>query len=331
MFQSTRFDARLCVSTREGLPVPWSRPCWQAEPWMAERSQHGVSEGQRAPIRRRRIGRRSERPATWYGQARSLCLLAVLLAATTSAHAHDTWVQTSSRLVRPDDVVHVDLFLGNHGNEHRDFKIAGKVGSLEGVKVGVIGPDGRTTDLVPEMVDLGYAPKEGFWTARFVPATAGLHCVAHYREGVRHGAMGFKGGKAYFLASESLDSPGKPTATILEPLGHPLELVLESHPVLACGPGKPIVVRLLLKGKPLADHVVSFIPRGATLAEGFDPNYERKTDAEGRCRYTPKEGTFVLVVAHHVDPEQKGEGYEKANYAATLVLDVPQRCPCCDE
>ena len=260
-------------------------------------------------------------------------MLAALLfvAATASAHAHDTWVQSSPRLVRPDDVVHIDLFLGNHGNEHRDFKIAGKLGSLEGVQVGVIGPDGRKTDLVPDMVDLGYAPKEGFWTARFVPATAGLHCVAHYREGIRHGAMGFKGGKTYFLAAESLDSPAKTEATILEPLGHPLELVLESHPVLDCGPGKPIVVRLLLKGKPLADQVVSFIPRGVTLAEGFDPNHERKTDADGRCSYTPKEGNLVLVVTHHVDLEQKGEGYEKANYAATLVLDVPQRCPCCAE
>jgi len=257
-------------------------------------------------------------------------VLAVLLAATTSAHAHDTWAQVSSRLVRPDDVVHVDLFLGNHGNEHRDFKVAGKLGSLEGVKVGVIGPDGRKTDLVPDMVDLGYAPKEGFWSARFVPATAGLHCVAHYREGVRHDAMGFKGGKTYFLASESLDRLEKLQSTLPGPLGHPLELVLESHPVLGCGPGKPIKVQLLLKGKPLGDHVVSFIPRGATLAEGFDAEHERKTDADGRCSYTPKEGNLVLVVAHHVDPGQKGEGYDKASYAATLVLDVPQRCPCCD-
>jgi len=274
----------------------------------------------------------SNRPATRQGQPRwAASLTAVLVfAATTTAHAHDTWAQASSRLVRPDDVVHVDLFLGNHGNEHRDFKVAGKLGSLEDVTIDVIGPDGRKTDLVPDMVDLGYAPKEGLWSARFVPATAGLHCVAHYREGVRHDAMGFKGGKTYFLASESLDRPEKLQSTLPEPLGHPLELVLESHPVLACGPGKPIVVRLLLNGKPLADHVVSFIPRGATLAEGFDPNHERKTGADGRCRYTPKEGTFVLVVAHHVDPEQKGEGYEKASYAATLVLDVPQRCPCCD-
>jgi len=324
MLRSNRYHVHLCVSAGEGLPLPVEPALLASAARMAERSQHGVSEGQDV---------HSERPATRQGQPRWIALFAVLLivAATASAHAHDTWLQASPRLVRPDDVVHVDLFLGNHGNEHRDFKIAGKLGSVEDVQVGVIGPDGRKTDLVPDMVDLGYAPKEGFWTARFVPATAGLHCVAHYREGVRHGAMGFKGGKAYFLASESLDSPAKPPATLPEPLGHPLELVLESHPVLACGPGKPIAVRLLLKGKPLADQVVSFIPRGVTLAEGFDPNHERKTDADGRCRYTPKEGNLVLVVAHHVDPAEKGEGYEKASYAATLVLDVPQRCPCCVE
>ena len=290
---------------------------------MAERSQHGVSGGQDV---------RSERPARRRGPPRWAAMLAVLFvaAAGTAAHAHDTWAQVSPRAVHTDDVVHVDLFLGNHGNDHRDFKIAGKLGSLEGVQVGVIGPDGRKTDLAADMVDLGYAPKEGFWSARFVPAAAGLHCVAHYREGVRHGALGFKGGKAYFLASESLDRPAAPDGKLPEPVGHPLELVLESHPVVGCGPGKPIRLRLLFKGRPLADQVVSFIPRGATLAEGFDAEHERKTDAEGRCSYTPKEGNLVLVVTHLVKPEEKGEGYDKASYAATLVLDVPQRCGCCD-
>ena len=324
MLRLNQIHDRLRGSTSEGLLLPVEPALLASAARMAERSQHGVSEGQDV---------RSERPATRRGQPRWSAMLATLLIVTVaaSAHAHDTWLQASPRLVRPDDVVHVDLFLGNHGNEHRDFKIAGKLGSVEEVKIDVIGPDGRKTDLVPDMVDLGYAPKEGFWTARFVPATAGLHCVAHYREGVRHGAIGFKGGKTYFLASESLDKPASPAEKSLPPLGHPLELVLESHPVLACGPGKPIVMRLLLKGKPLADQVVSFIPRGVTLAEGFDPNHERKTDSDGRCSYTPKEGNLVLVVAHHVDPAEKGEGYEKASYAATLVLDVPQRCPCCAE
>ncbi len=254
----------------------------------------------------------------------------LLAAAATAARAHDTWLQVAPRLVRPDDVVHVDLFLGNHGNEHRDFKVAGKLGSLEGVTVGVIGPDGRTTDIVPDMVDVGYAPKEGFWSARFVPAATGLHCAAHYREGVRHGAMGFKGGKTYFLVAESLDAATKPTGGLPAPVGHPLELVLESDPVLGSGPGRQIAVRLLFKGQPLADQVVSFIPRGATLAEGFDAAYERRTDAAGRCSFTPKEGNLFLVVSH-VEREEKGEGYDKAAYATTLLLDVPQRCTCCVE
>ena len=247
-----------------------------------------------------------------------------------SAVAHDTWLEAAPRLVRPGDVVHVGLFLGNHGNDHRDFKIAGKVGTLDEVQIEVIGPDGRKTDLVPDMVDVGYAPKEGYWSARFVPAVEGLHCVGHFRQGIRHGAMGFKGGKTYFLASESLDSPARPRGNLPEPLGHPLELVLESHPVLGCGPGEPIVVKLLFKGQPLADQVVSFIPRGATLAEGFDAGYERRTDAEGRCRFAPKEGNVVLVVAHHELPDEKGEGYDRTLYATTLVIDVPERCPCCE-
>jgi uncharacterized GH25 family protein len=247
-----------------------------------------------------------------------------------SAVAHDTWLEATPRLVRPGDVVHVGLFLGNHGNDHRDFKLAGKVGSLDEVQIEVIGPDGRKTDLVPEMVDLGYAPKEGFWSARFVPAVEGLHCVGHFRQGIRHGALGFKGGKTYFLASESLDRPAQPRADLPAPLGHPLELVLESHPVLRAGPGEPIVVSLLFQGEPLADRVVSFIPRGATLATGFDAAFERRTDAEGRCRYVPTAGNVVLVVARHELPEAKGEGYDRTVYATTLVIDVPERCPCCE-
>lgn len=248
-----------------------------------------------------------------------------------AAAAHDTWLEVTPSLVRPDDVLHVDLLLGNHGNDHRDFKIAGKVASLETVQVEVVGPDGKKTDLVPEMIDTGYAPKEGFWSGRFVAATEGLHCASHFRQGVRHGAMGFKGGKTFFLVSESLDRPATQQGLLPGPLGHPLEFVMESHPVLGCGPGKPIAVQLLFKGKPLADQRVSFIPRGAKLAEGFDSEFERTTDAEGRCSFTPREGNLVLIVAHVVRPEEKGEGFDKTAYAATLVVNVPQRCPCCDD
>lgn len=256
--------------------------------------------------------------------------VAIGAAVPAVAFGHDTWVEATPSLVRPDDVVHVDLLLGNHGNAHRDFKLAGKVAAVSGMQLEVVGPDGRRTDLVPEMVDLGYAPKEGYWSGRFVPAVEGLYCVSHTRRGVRHGAMGLKGGKTFFLVSESLDKPAAAPGPLPGPLGHPLEFVLESHPVLDSGPGKPIAVRLLFKGEPLADTVVSFIPRGTTLAEGFDPEYERTTDAEGRCSFTPREGNLVLVVAHHERPDEAGEDYDRTSYAATLLLAVPGRCPCCD-
>jgi len=248
-----------------------------------------------------------------------------------AASAHDTWVQASQRLVRVGDVVHVDLLLGNHGNQHRDFKLAGKLTSLDGSTLEIVGPDGRRTDLVPDAVDLGLAPKEGFWSARFVPLSPGLHGVSHTRIGMHLRKRGIKSGKAYFVASAELDAPPAAGISHAEPLGHPLELVPETHPALGNGPGRGITVRLLFRGEPLADHRVSFVPRGATLAAGFDPLFERRTDAAGRCSFEPREGNILLVVAHLEAPDEQGPDFDRTVYSATLVLDVPQVCPCCEE
>jgi len=258
-------------------------------------------------------------------------LLSLLIVASAGqVPAHDTWVQASQRLVHVDDVVHVDLFLGNHGNDHRDFKVAGKLATLDGTTLAVIGPDGRRTDLVPRAVDLGYAPKEGFWSARFVAGSPGLHCVAHTRTGTHGTKRGIKSGKAYFMAAEALDDVAAGGVAHAEPLGHALELLPESHPVLEAGPGKTLRVRLLLRGEPLANHRVSFVPRGTKLADGFDPAFERMTDSEGRCSFEPREGTLILVVSHLNAPDEKGADFDRTVYSATLVIDVPQRCPCCE-
>lgn len=257
-------------------------------------------------------------------------LLVTAAALSTAARAHDTWVEASSRLVAVGDVVHVELFLGNHGNDHRDFKVAGKLASLEGASLDVIGPDGKRIDLVPDAVDMGYAPKEGFWAARFVPSAPGLHCVAHTRTGVHGRKRGIKSGKTFFVASDKLDEPPSGGVPHAEALGHALELVPSLHPVLQKGPGRPLTVRLLFHGKPLAGHRVSFVPRGMVLSEGLDPEFERMTDAEGRCSFEPREGNLVLVVAHLEKPDETGAEYDRTVYSATLVFDVPERCPCCD-
>lgn len=246
--------------------------------------------------------------------------------------AHDTWVQTNTNIVRVGDVVHIDLLLGNHGNGHRDFKVAGKA-SLETSKIEVVTPAGKATDIKPTFTDQGMGPKEGGWTARYCPIATGLYCVAQTSDAVVSYApkRSVKSAKAYFVASKSLDNVSVDNPGFDKPLGHPLELVPQTNPVTPMGPGTAISVKLLFKGRPMPDTVVSFIPRGVTLKDGFDDRYERKTDANGIAKFEPAEGNYYLIVAHYEDATEKGDGYDQTKYSATLCVYVPGVCACCGE
>ncbi|MDG2130023.1 MAG: DUF4198 domain-containing protein [Fuerstiella sp.] len=259
------------------------------------------------------------------------CLI-LLLASASSALAHDTWVETNTNLIRTGDAVYVDLKLGNHGNDHRDFKLASKVG-LKGSTLRMLSPEGKSYDLKSELVDTGYAPKEGYWTTKFVPAQPGLYMVAHTMDQVVSYApvRSVKSAKTFFVVSPTLDrvSPDNPGFNRL--LGHPFELVPVTSPVTPMGPGQPITVQLFYKGKPMANARVSFIPRGHQLKEEFDPDYERKTDAKGHAVFTPTTGNTYLVVAHHKEPDESGDNHESTKYSTTLTVFVPEICPCCGE
>lgn len=261
--------------------------------------------------------------------------LAAVLALPLTAFAHDTWVQTNTNLIRVGDAVHVDLMLGNHGNEHRDFKLASKA-DPETSTLAVVSPDGKRYDLKDRLVDTGYTPKEGFWTVAFATGKAGLYAVASTSDAVMSYApeRSIKSAKAFFVASASLDKPTADTPGFDRPLGHPLELVPLTNPVLPMGPGTPIRVRLLFKGKPLAGERVSFIPQGATLKEGgMDERYERVTDKNGEASFEPKEAAYYLIAAHREEKTESGtlggKPYQFTNYSATLTVFVPRICPCC--
>lgn len=247
-----------------------------------------------------------------------------------TARAHDSWVETNTNLVRAGDAVRIDLMLGNHGNEHRDFKMAGKV-SMDGTKVSVIAPGGAVTDLRPQLRDTGISENEGFWTAQFRAAKPGLYCVAHSFDKV----MGYapvravKSAKTFFLASKSLDRVAMFPPGSGRVLGHPLELVPQTNPVAPMGVGTPLRVRLLWKGKPLPNATVSFIPRGAQLQSGFDARYERHTNVNGDATFEPGDANTYLVVAHREDKAARGEGYDSTKYSAALTVFVPQICACC--
>ncbi len=260
------------------------------------------------------------------------CAGMLLVAFAVRANAHDTWVETNTALMRVGDRVEIDLKLGNHGNEHRDFKLASKV-NPESLALEVIAPSGKRFDLKPELVDLGYTPKEGYWSAPFVTNEAGHHLVLSTGDSVvNHGKpqRSVRSAKALWLSSKSLDKPEAEGDAFKKPRDLPFELVLLTDPVLFAGPGKAIEVQLLRAGQGVADHVVSFVPRGVELKEGFDATYERRTNSEGKASFTPREGGVYLIVSHLL-LEERGDTYESIKYAATLTLRVPQLCPCCEE
>jgi len=266
---------------------------------------------------------------------RSAFAAIIALLGVAAVRAHDTWVQTNTNMVRVNDAIHIDLMLGNHGNEHRDYKLASKI-SLDSITTfDVVDPDGQKHDLKKTMVDLGLDPKEGFWSAKFVPTKPGMHVAAQTIDKAFNkkgkGIRAYRSAKSYFLATPSLDKVGKIPSGFDRPLGHRFELVAETNPVAPMAPGTAIKVKLLFEGKPMPDARVSFIPRGVALSEGFDKTYERMTDREGRANFTPSQANYYLVAAHHAATEEKGEGYASAHYSATLTVYVPQICPCCDD
>ncbi len=254
---------------------------------------------------------------------RFVLTVASFLMATT-LFAHDTWVQPNSTLIRTGDAAYIDLMLGNHGNGHRDFRLASKI-DLTKCTLALLDPAGQLQDLKPMTSDLGNGPRDGFWQARFVTKQPGLHRVVHTVDTLHLTTRALKSAKTFFFVADKLDKPVPPQPKLDAPLGHPLEFIVESDVLTNLQPGQPLNVQLLLHGKPLADTVVSFIPRGGQLAEGFDPKQERKTDADGRCSYTPDAGGYLLAVAHHRNAEAKGEGFDQTSYTATVTVIVPEK------
>ena len=259
-------------------------------------------------------------------------LLALPLLAAIPARAHDTWVQPNTNVVRTGDTIYLDLLLGNHGNDHRDFKIAGKVDAGE-VQLDLYGPGGAKSSLKGALQDTGYTEKDGFWTAAITPSKPGLYMVAGTSDKVVSYApkRSIKSFKSYFIVTRDANRITPNLPGFNRKLGRGLEIVPEVNPVAPLGPGSKLAVRLYWNGKPLPDATVSFIPRGAQLKEGFDPRYERRTNVNGRASLELKAGNYYLVAAHLERPDEKGQGYDETKYSATLCLFVPQVCPCCGE
>lgn len=258
------------------------------------------------------------------------CVMSLLIlcgiGTRTKVQAHDTWVETPSLLARFNDWLYVDLRLGNHGNEHRDFKLASKI-TLAPCTLTLIAPNGQQQDLKPQLKDLGNAEKEGYWSARVVADQVGLYQVVHTLDTLHGKTRAIKSSKTLFVSKDQINTASAATAS--HTIGSGLEFLLDTH-VHELKAGSPIALTVLWKGKPAHNVRVAFVPRGETLPPSKDNNsevnnYERVSDQNGRVEFTPREGNLILAVAHYIAAEEKGENYDRTHYGATMVLPVPQQ------
>lgn len=251
-------------------------------------------------------------------------LLPLLFAAALPLHAHDTWVQLNVARTEEKQPVYADLMLGNHGNNHRDFQLASKI-PLKGSTLALIAADGKATDLIPSVIDMGSEEKEGFWSVKVAAPSAGIFCVAHTYDAVVSYApkRAVKGAKSFFLSGRA---EGNETGnSFSKPVGHALEIVPLNDPTRMHA-GDKLQALVLFKGKPLADAVISCIPRGRELAADFDAEHEVRTDGKGEALLPLPESNHYLVVVHRKAPEETGEGYSAGTeYGATLTLIVGEK------
>lgn len=249
-----------------------------------------------------------------------------LLLLAPIAHAHDVWLETNTPLVRLGEQIEIDLRLGNHGNNHRDFKLASKV-APESASLQLRTPSGKRQDLKAALVDLGYTPKEGYWSAPLVAEESGYYVAFSADDKVvNHGrpVRSIRSAKVCWLADKSLDQPAPHGDAYRQPLGLPFELICVTDPARAAT-GQALTVRLVRQGKPVVGQMVSFIPRGVELAEDFDPAYQPTTNQDGEATFSPKQAGVHLIVAAQLLESETGKGYEATRYGATLTVRVARQ------
>jgi uncharacterized GH25 family protein len=249
--------------------------------------------------------------------------------------AHDGWVESSPIIVEKGQPVSLLLMHGNHSNEHRSFRIAGKW-EPKYTKLLVISPQGKEEDLTEKLVDLGEdeektGPKgpKGFHLASFTPKEEGVyHALVRQVRTLQHGDgpkfLSIKTAKTTFSAlNVPMVSATKKLKGFDRAIGGEsgLEIVPVINP-LGLFPGDPITLEVRYKGNPISGKVVSLIRRidGAASAQ------DETTDDKGRVTFTVGPADFYLARVKFDEKSERLEGqYDLSTYEATYVFQVFNR------
>lgn len=261
-------------------------------------------------------------------------LLSILVLQASRGFAHDGWIELPT-IVEKGQPVTISLLLGNHSNEHRSYRLAGKW-DPKFTTLMVIDPSGKLNDITNSLVDLGEdaektGPKgpKGFHIASFTPKTEGVHIVlARHEQIAQHGNeprfRGIRSARGAFVAlrtprvTEAKKSSGFNRSHALEGL---MEIVPVSNPI-GVTQSAPLTFEVRYKGTPFPNQTVSMVRR----LEGAASVQDLTTDAKGRLTFTAGPADFYLLRVKFDEREERREGdYDLTSYEATYVLQVFNR------
>ena len=114
-------------------------------------------------------------------QSKLTIFLALIFFCPQFTFAHDGWVEVTPTIIEKGQLASIVLVQGNHSNEHKSYRIAGKWDG-KNTALAVVDPKGKQTELTDRIIDLGedeekVGPKgpKGFYLASYVPKDEGLH------------------------------------------------------------------------------------------------------------------------------------------------------------
>lgn len=271
----------------------------------------------------------------YVGASGLLIVSALLFIHPQLASAHDGWVEITPTIVEKNQAAIIALIQGNHSNEHKSYRIAGKWDAKNTTLV-VVDPKGTAHSLTDRLIDLGedaeaIGPKgpKGFHLASFVPKDDGRYlALARQVRTVQQGdgpkAVTFRTAKTSFaafkvptvLAAKKLKGfdplIGGEAATEFIPINNPL----------AVFSGTTIALELRHKGKPISGQVVTLVRR----IDGFASVQERATDEKGRVSFAvgPADSYLARVKIDEEIPRSDGQK-DKNSYESTYVFQVFNR------
>jgi uncharacterized GH25 family protein len=265
-----------------------------------------------------------------------LAILAVAsLFYASSAAAHDGWVEVSPVIVEKNQLATIALLHGNHSNEHKSYRLAGKWDG-KSTTLMIVDPQGSQSALTEQLIDFGEddektGPKgpKGYHFAPFTPREEGLYqALAHQTRTVQHGdgpkLVAIRTGKTAFVAfrNPSVDKTHSLKGfdrAIGEANG--LELIPINNP-LAIFTGATVTFELRHNGKPSANRIVTLVPRIKSFAAG----QEGTTDDNGKVTFTVGSMDSYLVRAKFEEEVPRADGqFDKNSYEGTYVFPVFNR------